>query len=75
MGISGVPGLGARGEFPEGKLDASDEGQLRLAVAADVEHKLVLVDFGKPVKWFGLTKAEAINFANMIRDKARQLPE
>lgn len=43
--------------FPRGQIRADDEGVLRMAVA----HRdgTLIVDFGKPVVWFGLGIAEA----------------
>ena len=39
--------LGATGEFPRGKIDEADEGELKLAVGTDRETGTVVMDFGK----------------------------
>lgn len=41
--------LGATGKFPQGKLNARDEGELTIAVG--IKDGVVMIDFGKPVKW------------------------
>lgn len=43
-------GLGATGEFPQGEVHPSDEGELKLAVGHHVGK--VFLSFGKPVGWF-----------------------
>lgn len=53
--------LGATGEFPRGKFDADDEGQLAFAIG--VKDRTVLVDFGKPVARIGMSRDEAMAFA------------
>lgn len=63
--------LGATGEFPEGKLNKDDEGGLRMAITTHKDN--VIIDFGKPVHWLGLPKAEATALANMILKKANEL--
>ncbi len=64
--------LGATGAFPAGKLHPTDEGELRLAVGHASGN--VVIQFGKPVRWLGLPKAEALQFADMIRQHAEALP-
>ena len=64
---------GATHVFPQGKLNADDEGELNVAVAADREHGVVRLDFGKPVAWLALPKEQALAWAQSIRDKAHEL--
>lgn len=66
-------GFGATGEFPQGKLNPSDEGALCLGVAADHKNQVVFIDFGKRVVWLGLPKTEALAFAELIRKHAETL--
>lgn len=63
--------LGGTGHFPRGKLNASDEGGLQLAVSA--QDKTVIINFGKSVVWVGLDKATALQFAELIRKHAESL--
>lgn len=61
--------LGATGEFPEGKLDESDEGELRLAVGVDRDLN-VRIDFGKPVAWLAMAPEQALELGEMIVKQA-----
>lgn len=61
---------GATGKFPDGKLVNQDEGELRLAVAS-TEDGRVIIEFGKPIAWLGLTKKEAAQLGNLILKHAR----
>jgi hypothetical protein len=65
--------LGATGRFPEGQADAEDEGELRLAVAADYQQALVRIVFGKPITWLGLPATKARAFAQLLIEKADEL--
>lgn len=64
--------LGATGEFPEGKLNDTDEGALRILVGVD--QGVVKVFFNKPIAWIGLPKAAALNLAQAITTHAETLP-
>jgi hypothetical protein len=68
-------GLGATGRYPEGKLGEHGEGETAFAVAADPKLKKVLIDFGKPVAFLGMTKAQAIELGQMLILKAGQIED
>lgn len=65
--------LGATGNFPRGKADADDEGELMLALAADRANGIVRIEFGKPIAWLGLPVVEARQFAQMLLAKAAEV--
>lgn len=65
--------LGATGQFPAGKIDETDEGQIRLAVAADYQQAIVRIVFGTPLTWLGLPASEARQFAAMLVEQAEAL--
>ena len=62
--------LGATGEFPEGKISPTDEGGLKMAIFTKDEN--LIIEFGTPVHWLGMSKAEAIEFAEAIIKKANE---
>jgi hypothetical protein len=62
---------GPTGDFPQGKLNESDEGGLNILVTTQKGN--VIVAFGKPVAWIGLPPKDAIELANMIIRKAKGL--
>lgn len=68
-----MPKLGATGEFPRGKLNESDEGELKIAIA--VKDDKVLMDFGKLVKWIGMDKQMALNLGKCLIDKANSIQD
>lgn len=58
------------GEFPDGKLNANDEGAL--AVMIGVEGKSVVLRFPKPVAWIGFTPEQALGIAELLISHARK---
>ena len=67
--MRGVPNdLGATGKFPNGKIDPSDEGELRVGIS--VKDDIVFIDFGKPVAWIGISKEQAIEIGKVLIEKA-----
>ena len=64
-------GAGATGMFPRGQLHRTDEGELRIAVT--VEKNSVILAFGKPIAWIGMSRVEACEFADLIKRKASEL--
>lgn len=65
--------IGATGQFPYGKADADDEGELRMAVASDHGNGIVRIVFGKPIAWLGLPSQKARGLAAMLIEKADEL--
>jgi hypothetical protein len=65
--------VGATGAYPYGKLDADDEGELRIALATDQQNGVIRVVFGKPIGYLGLPSLEARGLANMLIAKADEL--
>ncbi len=60
--------LGATGQFPEGQLTEADEGEIRFGVTA-VDGKVVL-DFGTPVTWMGMTPEQAKDLGQLLVERA-----
>jgi hypothetical protein len=56
--------LGKTNRFPEGKLRASDEGELKFAVTS--KDKLVEIHFGTPVAWFAMPADIALQLAESL---------
>lgn len=64
--------FGPTGEFPEGKLNKDDEGALVIGITYDQKDNLVIIDFGSPVKWFGMRPTQAVEFANTILRRVQE---
>lgn len=58
-------------EFPRGKLNADDEGQL--AIRIGVKDRTVVIDFGKQVVWFGMDYFTAKALAENILKHAEAI--
>jgi hypothetical protein len=63
--------LGATGNFPRGKLDADDEGELTLAISC--QDRTVRIDFGKPTAWIGLDRDSATKFADALMKNVERI--
>ncbi len=64
--------LGPTGDFPEGKLNPSDEGGLNIGVAFDPSTQQVIINFGTPVRWIAMSPQQAKDFASLIISKAKR---
>ena len=62
---------GALGEFPEGKLTKTDEGSIQFAIGE--KDSKVVIDFGTPVHWVGMTPQQAAEFASLLLKRAREV--
>ena len=62
--------LGATGAFPEGKLNPTDEGELRMAVSS--ANGLVRIDFGKPTAWVAFPANQAKELAALLMRHATE---
>lgn len=64
------PRVGATGEHPEEPIDESDGGEMQFSVGAMVEERLVVVSFGKPVAWLGMSAIDARTLADLLNKQA-----
>lgn len=62
---------GALGDFPHGQLTKADEGAIQFAVGE--QHGKVVIDFGTPVHWLGMTPQQAADFASTVLKRAREV--
>jgi hypothetical protein len=62
---------GALGDFPEGQLTKTDEGAIQFAIGE--RGGKVVVDFGTPVHWLGMTPQQAAEFASLLLKRAREV--
>ena len=62
--------LGATQKFPQGQLDPTDEGEIKIAVG--VQDGKVIINFGKPVAWIGFDSKQARQLAESIRKASYQ---
>lgn len=62
---------GALGDFPEGMLTKTDEGAIQFAIGE--KDGKVVIDFGTPVHWFGMTPQQAAELASTLLKRAREV--
>lgn len=60
--------LGKTGEYPQGKLNKDDEGEIKLAVYE--EKGKIVINFGTPVVWLAFDKEQAIALADVLMERA-----
>lgn len=60
---------GPVGAYPDGMLTPQDEGSLQFAVGS--KDGKVVIDFGSPIAWFGMTPQQAMDLAASIMTRAR----
>jgi len=56
-------------KYPRGKFSDDDEGALNVAIT--MKDKTLIIDFGKPVAWIGMSKDQAYLFARVIMEVTR----
>lgn len=59
---------GALGEFPEPAISKTDEGAIQFSVGE--KNGKVVIDFGTPVHWVGMTPQQAMDFASSVMKHA-----
>jgi hypothetical protein len=62
--------LGATGNFPQGKLNPEDEGEIKVGVL--VQDGKVILAFGKPIAWMGMDPPQARALAEALRQRSYQ---
>lgn len=67
--IAGV----AERKWPNGRISGDDDGETAFAIAVDPRHKIVRIQFTKPMNWIGLDVKSARQLAAMLDEKADQL--
>lgn len=63
--------LGPTGGFPQGKLNEDDEGELQIGIGE--EDGKVILAFGTPVHWLGMTPTHAMQLAAAIIARAKEI--
>lgn len=63
--------LGATGRYPHGRLDQTDQGELRAALT--VTGGKIRIDFGKPCAWLALLPQQARELAALLLTRADEL--
>jgi len=54
--------------WPNGRLNGDDDGELAVAIASDPAKKLIIMNFGMPVAWVGLSPDCTRNLIALLQD-------
>ena len=60
------PKIGPTGQFPQGKMNADDKGELALDVSHDHDKGHVVMSFGTNLAWLGMGPSEAKSLAALL---------
>lgn len=63
----------AERSWSDGRLGATDDGDLAFAVGPHPEHELVVIDFGKPVEFVSMPPQQAVELAQALIKHARAI--
>ena len=63
--------LGKTGEFPDGKIREDDKGGVMFAVGEEKGN--VVIQFGEPTKWVGMSPQQALDLASLLIKHARSV--
>ena len=63
----------AKREWPEGRIEGTDDGQIVFKLSSDPETGVIKVDFGKPVTWVGMSPNDAVQVAQLLIKHARSI--
>ena len=69
--VEGEEQPGPTGKIPDGKLTEMDLGETAFRIAT-VEDKIIL-DFGKPTSWVGMSADQAFGLAKILYKRAKKL--
>jgi len=64
-------GFGETSAFPEGKINKDDEGEIQFGVTTKDEK--VILNFGKPVAWLGMTPGQAEDLGRLLIHRAYEI--
>ncbi|RLC88844.1 MAG: hypothetical protein DRJ03_00985 [Chloroflexi bacterium] len=59
-------------QYPEGKLNETDEGALQFKIGHTPDYQRIIIDFGKPVAWVGMGVKDAENVARGLMQHIKQ---
>lgn len=53
-------------EYSQGRLGANDDGDLAYAIATDQRNRTIVIRFGKPTEWIGLSIEDAKQLVDQL---------
>ena len=65
--------VGPTGNFPDGKINEGDRGEIKIQVGCDHVRGLVVVNFGAAVAWIAMSPEDCDNLAALLVEKGRAI--
>jgi len=56
-------------KFPDGRMGASDDGELTYAIANDDKHRTIVIKFAHPTEWIGLDVKAATDLRDQLTER------
>jgi hypothetical protein len=63
----------AKRQWPDGRISGDDDGVTAYAIAADHQHRLIRIQFTKPMLWLGLSVNDAKALRDMLDQKLAEM--
>lgn len=63
----------AKRAWPDGRTSHDDDGELAYAVATDLKHRVIRIQFSKPVEWLGLDQEAAEKLRDTLTERLHEL--
>jgi hypothetical protein len=63
----------AQRRWPKGKISKDDDGETAISIAADLNARVIRIQFSKPMVWLGLDLEEARYVRDVLNEKIAEL--
>jgi hypothetical protein len=65
--------LGPTGEYPKGRLNKDDDGELAVGFSIHEGGRALIMNFGKPIEWFAMKEDELRGLIDLLKRKLVEL--
>ncbi|MDP2651956.1 MAG: hypothetical protein Q8O94_02380 [bacterium] len=66
---------GGERKWPHGRVSDDDDGETTIAIMADLQYKIIRIQFTKPMAWLGLDVKSARELVRLLSEKAGELEQ
>ena len=60
-------------QFPDGRLEANDDGELTYAITNDDRHQTIVIRFAHSTEWIGLDLTAAVELRDQLTERIAAL--
>lgn len=65
----------AKRAYSEGRISATDDGDLACVITTDHARKRIIMDFGKSITWLAMTAEDAARWGEELIKRAREISD